>query len=470
MTDVPQAESENIWVIDSGSMTHVVRADMARRVLGKLTPQSGIILRGAGGHRLNYFGTAEVILEMGGQRFSLRAEVADVRHNLLSVPKLEDMNYDVVFKRDVSHISKSGWRVRVHRHNLLYQVEANLISLRMLPKTGSSAGNLVLATEALASVEAAPMEGASSCGPALIGEETAPTGGASSSTDRAADARPPANQEIKMIKDTHLPDEETRRRHVLAGHLDHAAWCDVCVQARGRDDPHKQKPDALKISLDPASRPLLEMDYTFIEQVTVLVIIWTDQATSAATVVLKKGGDAFAIRWVMRRLQQWGLHEVRLRTDAENSIIALAKSVQQEHKHTILLEQAAVQSHQSMGHVERAHRIIQEQVRVNRLEMEQHLGGKLRLTIGLGSWLVRHAVWQLNRFHVNVDWQNSAYERLQHRSYAGALVPFGEVVLARRQDDPSLGVHRYSKWDSRWRFGVWLGKTDESDQHLVMCE
>ena len=41
-----------------------------------------------------------------------------------------------------------------------------------------------------------------------------------------------------------------------------------------------------------------------------------------------------------------------------------------------------------------------------------------------------------------------------------------ETVLARRAEDVLEG-RKTSKWDSRWRVGVWLGKTEVSDEHLL---
>ncbi len=61
--------------------------------------------------------------------------------------------------------------------------------------------------------------------------------------------------------------------------------------------------------------------------------------------------------------------------------MALAKAVSTAGPDIMLLEAAPVQSHQSMGHVERAHRLLQEQLRANRFELEEHLGQKLELTV-----------------------------------------------------------------------------------------
>ena len=95
---------------------------------------------------------------------------------------------------------------------------------------------------------------------------------------------------------------------------------------------------------------------------------------------------------------------------------------------------------------------------------------KIQLTEPIGSWLVRHSCWQLFRFLVHSERHTTGFERVHGHPYVGAIVPFGEVVLARVHDDPSLGFHRYSKWDGRWQFGLWLGKSETTDEHLVACD
>ena len=76
-----------------------------------------------------------------------------------------------------------------------------------------------------------------------------------------------------------------------------------------------------------------------------------------------------------------------------------------------------------------------EQIRANKLEIESHVNMKLKLTIPLGSWLVRHASWQIFRFMTHSEKRSTGFERVHGRAYEGAVVPFGEVVLARQLDD-----------------------------------
>jgi len=61
------------------------------------------------------------------------------------------------------------------------------------------------------------------------------------------------------------------------------------------------------------------------------------------------------------------------------------------------------------------------------------------------------------------------FQRVRGRSYSGALVLPMERVLARA---PQMPEHdrKLSKWISRWWEATWLGKTENSDGHLVLAE
>ena len=43
------------------------------------------------------------------------------------------------------------------------------------------------------------------------------------------------------------------------------------------------------------------------------------------------------------------------------------------------------------------------------------------------------------------------------------------MVLARRPEDVVQG-RKTSKWVSRWRLGIWLGKTEVSDERLLFAD
>ena len=108
---------------------------------------------------------------------------------------------------------------------------------------------------------------------------------------------------------------------------------------------------------------LLEMDYMYFNEIKVLTMVFVTRHDGAATVIDQKGPRPFAIEWAVQRLQRSRITEFRLRTDQEVSIEAVAKAIQSRWSHAITLESSPRYSHQSMGSVERFHRLLQEECR-----------------------------------------------------------------------------------------------------------
>lgn len=86
---------------------------------------------------------------------------------------------------------------------------------------------------------------------------------------------------------------------------------------------------------------------------------------------------------------------------------------------------------------------------------------KLSVSHKLLAWAIRHAGWILNRFQVHADGMTS-YRRLKGVNYRGEVVEFAECVWARIP-----GRTRTDKLEPRWTAGVWVGKVESSDEHLV---
>ena len=84
-------------------------------------------------------------------------------------------------------------------------------------------------------------------------------------------------------------------------------------------------------------------------------------------------------------------------------------------------------------------------------------------------WLIRHAAWLHNRFHVKYNGR-TCYEELYQTRYKNEVVAFGESVLfmepypaSRRKKQGK----RRQKMDASMEPGIWLGRAEESDEHLV---
>ena len=80
----------------------------------------------------------------------------------------------------------------------------------------------------------------------------------------------------------------------------------------------------------------------------------------------------------------------------------------------------------------------------------------------IAPWLVRHAGWLISRFQPKAE-RRSAYFRVHGVEYTRPLVEFGEYVLFRDNSPASLANKARSPWSS----GVWLGRSDATDENII---
>ena len=64
----------------------------------------------------------------------------------------------------------------------------------------------------------------------------------------------------------------------------------------------------------------------------------------------------------------------------------------------------------------------------------------------------------------------SPFYRAMGGPYRGKLVEFGETVLAHLPEVGKGSGNPVPKLADRWKSGVWLGKSDLTDEHLVRTE
>ena len=84
----------------------------------------------------------------------------------------------------------------------------------------------------------------------------------------------------------------------------------------------------------------------------------------------------------------------------------------------------------------------------------------------LMRWIVRHAAWLIPRFRGSEA--QSPYYRAMDGPYRGKLVEFGETVLAHLPEVGKGSGNPAPKLADRWKSGVWLGKSDLSDEQQTM--
>ena len=108
---------------------------------------------------------------------------------------------------------------------------------------------------------------------------------------------------------------------------------------------------------------------------------------------------------------------------------------------------------------------MQAQLRAYFLDVQNRM--KVRIIPGtlLFPWMLRHSVWTVVRYQSDQRTKQTPYERTRGCRYESALVPFGEVVMAKIADADKM---RAGKLDSAWVKAVWVGRVDRSNEHLLL--
>ena len=87
----------------------------------------------------------------------------------------------------------------------------------------------------------------------------------------------------------------------------------------------------------------------------------------------------------------------------------------------------------------------------------------IRNTYRLFPWIVRHVAWAMARLHVNTSRTTPVSGSSRDMIFFGELLAFGECVLAKWPNMKDL-----AKGVPRWVHGVFVGKTEGSDEHIVL--
>ena len=115
--------------------------------------------------------------------------------------------------------------------------------------------------------------------------------------------------------------------------------------------------------------------------------------------------------------------------------------------------------------MERANGTVQAQLRAYYLDVQERMKVRIILGTQLFPWMLRHSVWTVVRYQSDQRTKQTPYERTRGCRYESALVPFGEVVMAKIADADKI---RAGKLDSAWVKAVWVGRVDKSNEHLLL--
>ena len=145
------------------------------------------------------------------------------------------------------------------------------------------------------------------------------------------------------------------------------------------------------------------------------------ESQSMAAALTVKAASETLVRFFLAMLDAWGRSDVKvlLRSDQEVTLTLILREVQARRQQRTLVERSLVESHATMGAMERGNRTMGEMLRTMKHATETRVGGRLETDHPLISWMIRHFCWVLLQ----------AYEVLRNNSNRGGLACFGEIVF-----------------------------------------
>eukprot|EP00971_Amphidinium_carterae_P342915 6482384-Amphidinium_carterae.1 len=257
-----------------------------------------------------------------GVPLTIRFHVADVKRPILSVKRLADRGYTVIFTPEGGVIrGQHGGELALQVHGATYVLP--LVETEMCVQRSEREGMTVAGAEAIPALgQAVAVRAKAGVVPigtsqAVVDAETeVQMEGQSEQGPKARSLPQPAKR----------PSEESVQEHRQT-HLPHAPWCEICREARMKEGPHR-----------PVHRDELgdgptevQLDYMFETcgdiMVTILTMRWPMSGWCNATVVPSKGPVQWAVEWILRSLRAAGQQRFLLKTDAEPAIESLANAV-----------------------------------------------------------------------------------------------------------------------------------------------
>eukprot|EP00435_Cladocopium_sp_Y103_P058316 s3048_g20.t1 len=268
-------------------------------------------------------------------------------------------------------------------------------------------------------------------------------------------------------------DEDVIKQHLLT-HTPYAAWCESCVQGKGRAERHEADPSRLQDRELPSlsfhfaytgrSCESVDVDSTT-AKLTTLVFHDSHSGAVHCVLVFAKSQSKHMVMEAVRFLQFLGHSDICLRCDQEPAVLAVQSLLQrtwQRLGHRAVIENSKLLDHASNSWVEKAVDNVRNMSSVLLHELSKRLNYEIPVGHPLFSWAFMHACWIRNRFDVRAG--TTSYELIRGHAYRGRLCQFAEPLMC------FVGDTNQHKGDPKWKPGVFLTKSVSNDMFLVQCE
>jgi hypothetical protein len=477
-----------LMLVDSGAFEHVcplnfgdgLKVGIPRRIVA------------ADGKEISYHGVREVKFNVWNKDpTKARFVVADVTRPILSVGSLNRQGIKVNFDGDRSILQTPSRTYQLLCHRNLFYLPVKVLESsgcdeemkEALDRIGESRGSEASedSDEDLPSLVESDSDGDDmaeddmevNAGEEEVADEEMDAGSDTEEEDAPwkLQRTPEQGEEaetrkVKLAPTARCPSQREWDRH-QALHVPYARWCKLCVKTRAKERKHA-KIKAERIG----DTPLIELDFSFLkmaeqEKLKPILIGCHVQSSAGLAVQLKtkSAADPRAMKAILQFLEYLGIHgKVILRVDPETTMHQIAQQVARRRgEENTFIETTVKRSYGSIG---AADHFAQEVVGLTRTlvgAVKASWGKVVNTRSALLPWAVRHATWLLNTFQPRGRQRGrSSYEVLRGKKYGGEIFRFAEPVMVRRP-----GATGFPKLRERWEEGLWLGKSLDTDGHLV---
>ena len=271
-----------------------------------------------------------------------------------------------------------------------------------------------------------------------------------------------------------LPSEQEILKHNVT-HIPHATWCKHCVEGRMRKDHSLSVPKEERLN---RTGIIIQLDYFEFHEIRILAMAETTSGYLYARPVKGKeyiGQSDEKVTMVEDFLKELGKKDVTLQCDGESTLMYLVQGVsdrittEEGSSFNIRARFTAPYSSNSNGTVERAIRLIRDQIRV----VVGYLSHKYHEIFNPNSkivpWLIRHVIYILNRLVAQKSLNNKTrYEVCFGRLYAkNNLYEFlSSVVMVPKNRKTNFKMKMYTQQT----LGLYLGRYEKNDQHIILNE
>ena len=178
--------------------------------------------------------------------------------------------------------------------------------------------------------------------------------------------RQESREEVPPPPNVHLPISPGREEwdEHFRTHIHFRSWCPVCVEARGRENPHYRRKERVRPGL-----PTICMDYTEIRKGRPPIIVIKDQAAKSMFChqSLRKGATGqWIVKRILRDVENTGHVAITLKGDGEPAMQDLLRAIQEQRTQPANIEHSPGNDPQSNGVAEKTVQDAMGQIRTMR--------------------------------------------------------------------------------------------------------